>query len=189
MIAFVEIVRYLVFAIFVFSAAVAVGSWAVTTRRISPFGRAARLIRSAGDPVLVPIERWLLGRGGNPQNAPWWLLGVAIVGGIVIITVTQWAAATLVRAGSAVQSGPRGTLRLVVYYAGQFVIIALIVRVIGTWFGKTRFTPWMRWAYVLTDWIVEPLRKIIPAFGMIDVTPIVAWLLLQVLLGFVMRLI
>lgn len=184
-----DLIRYIVFAIFVLSAAVAFGSWAVTTRRVNPFSSAARFIRSTTDPILVPFERWLLQRGGNPQNAPWWLLGVAIVGGIIVITVTQWLGATLMRAGAAASQGPRGIIRLVVSYAGRLIIYALIARVIGSWFGLGRFNRWMRPAYRLTDWIVEPLRRIIPPFGRIDITPIVAWILLQVMLSIVMRMI
>jgi len=69
------------------------------------------------------------------------------------------------------------------------LIIALIVRVIGSWFGKGRFNRWMRPAYRLTDWIVEPLRRFVPPIGMIDITPLVAWLLLQIGLGIVLRVI
>ena len=55
--------------------------------------------------------------------------------------------------------------------------------VIGSWFGGGRQTRMLRPAYVLTDWIVEPLRKIIPPFGMIDASPLVAWFLIQILTG------
>lgn len=174
-----EFLRYAVFAVFAASAALALGSWAVRTRRINPFSAPARLIRSASDPIINPIERWQLRRGGNPQNAPWWLLGLALVGGIVLITMSEWLAGMSRRVAGA---GPRGTVRLVVYYAGQLVVIALIVRVVGSWLGVGRFNRWMRPAYFLTDWIVEPLRKIIPPLGMIDISPIVAWLLLQFLI-------
>jgi YggT family protein len=177
-----DLLRYAVFAIFVSSAFVALGSWVVRTRRINPFGRTAQTLRRLTDPVLVPIETWRIRRGGNPQNAGWWLVGASVVGGIVIITFAEWIMVLALRMGSAAQGGPRGLLRLVVYYAGQIVIIALIARVIGSWFGLGRFNRWMRPAYTLTDWIVEPLRKVIPPFGMIDITPLVAFFLLQFLL-------
>jgi YggT family protein len=85
------------------------------------------------------------------------------------------------RLNAAGASGPRSILRLFVYYAGQLVIIALIVRVIGSWFHVSRLNRWMRPAYLLTDWIINPLRRVIPPIGMIDITPLVAWLLLQIL--------
>jgi YggT family protein len=184
-----SLVRGLAFGLFVISAFVALGSWAVMTRHINPFSRIGQAIRRFTDPILEPVERWLRRRGGNPRNAGWWILGGSVVGGILLITITDWLIVQVARMAMAGQAGPRGVLRLVVYYAGQLVIIALIVRVIGSWFGKGRFNRWMRPAYRLTDWIVEPLRKIVPPIGMIDITPLVAWLLLQIGLAIVLRII
>jgi uncharacterized protein YggT (Ycf19 family) len=77
-----------------------------------------------------------------------------------------------------------------VYHATQLILLALIVRVIGSWLGVGRHNRWMRPAYILTDWLVEPpLRRIIPPFRMIDVTPIIAWFLLLVVRGWVLSLI
>ena len=174
-----ELLRLAVFAVFLFAILVALGSWAVTTRRVNPFGGLARLIRSVSDPVLVPLERWMLSRGGNPQNAPWWFLGGVIVGGILVLTLTEWLLRLLSGVAFSVRSGPRATIRMIVLLAGQLVSFALIARVIGSWFGVGRFNRWMRPAYRLTDWMVEPLRRILPPVGMIDFSPLVAWLLLQ----------
>jgi YggT family protein len=184
-----EALRYAVFAVFVAAAAIAFGARAVQHRRINPFSRLGRVVRGVGDPILRPIERWQLRRGGNPQNAPWWLLGIALAGGILTITLAEWLVVLAARIGGAVSGGMQSTLRLAVYYAGQLVILALLVRVIGSWFGVGRYHRWMRPAYRLTDWIVEPLRRLIPPIGVIDITPIVAWLLIQFLfLPLVLRL-
>jgi YggT family protein len=184
-----NLVRGLAFGLFVISAFVAFGSWAVMTRRINPFSKTGQTIRRFTDPILEPVEFWLKKRGGNPRNAVWWLLGSSVVGGILLITVTEWIIVQWARLAMASNAGPRGILRLTVYYAGQILIFALIARVIGSWLGVGRFNRWMRPAYVLTDWIVEPLRKIVPPIGMIDITPLVAWLLLQFALSLVLRII
>jgi YggT family protein len=84
--------------------------------------------------------------------------------------------------GRAAESGPRALVRLTVLFGIQLITIALIIRVIGAWFGAGRFNPWVRWTYALTDWIVEPLRRVVPPFGIIDVSPLVAWLILQFLI-------
>jgi YggT family protein len=81
------------------------------------------------------------------------------------------------------RQGPGGLLRVAVYYASRIVSYALIIRVIGSWFGAGRHNHLMRPMYFLTDWIVEPLRRIIPPFGMIDASPLVAWFLIQILTG------
>jgi YggT family protein len=175
----VDVLRWMTFAVFAASALAALGSWAVRTRRIAPHSGTGRAIRRLTDPVLHPMERMLIRRGSNPQNAGWWLVGAALVGGIVLISLARWLVLQGLRFGAAGSYGPRAVIALVIYYAGQLVIIALIVRVIGSWFGIGRFNRWMRPAYFLTDWIVQPLRKVIPPIGMIDITPIVAWALIQ----------
>jgi YggT family protein len=179
----VDLVRYAVFGLFVGSAGIALGSWAVRTRRINPFSRPGQLIRRTSDTVLSPIETWLVRRGGLPHHAPWWLLGVSVIGGIVIVSAAEMLGGFAREVGGAAVSGPRGLIRLAVSLAGRGLIIALVIRVIGSWFGAGRYNKWIRWTYTLTDWIVLPLRRIIPPIGMFDFSPFVAFFLLQFLLS------
>ncbi len=184
----VELLRFAVFAVFVLTAAVAFGSWAIRTYRIKPSSAFGQAIQKLTDPILAPIETWQLRRGGNPHNAGWWLLGIGLVGGIVGVTVVDWLGMQLVRTAGAASTGPRGILRLFVYYATQLLRLALLIRVAGSWFGAGRYNRWVRWAYTLTDWIVEPLRKIIPPFGMIDFTPLIAWFAILIVRGWLIAL-
>lgn len=182
-----DLVRYAAFVIFAASAVVAVAAWAVRSRRVNPFGRTGRALRGLTDPVLRPVEHWLVRNGGNPQNAGWWLFAVALVGGIIVVSLVGWLAGQLAFASRFATSG-RGAFKLLVYYAGQLVLLALIVRVFASWFGAFRYTWWMRPFYFLTDWVIEPLRKVVPTFGMFDITPIIAWLALQIVLSWLMRI-
>jgi len=43
------------------------------------------------------------------------------------------------------------------------------------------YSKWVRWSYVTTEWMIAPLQRIIPRVGMFDLSPLVAWLLLNVL--------
>lgn len=176
------------FALFVGAALIALASWAIRTRRINRLTPLGRFLREITDPVILPVERWLLRRGGNPQAAPWWLFIIVLVGGIVLISAAGWIVGQLSVAARAATS-PRGILRLVIYYAGQLLLIALVIRVIGSWFGAGRYNRWIRWTYGLTDWIIVPLRRIIPPLGVIDITPIVAWFGITLLLRVVLSLI
>ncbi len=184
-----ELIRGLVFGIFVICAAVAVGSWAVMTRRISPFSKTGQTIRRISDPILKPIEYWLRHRGGNPRNAGWWLIACSVIGGIVVITLTEWIFVQAARISMASQGGSRGILWLLIDSAGKILMLALFARVVGSWFGVGRFNKWMRPAYLLTDWIVNPLRKIVPPVGRIDITPLVAWFLIMILTNLLLGMI
>jgi YggT family protein len=127
------------------------------------------------DPVMRPVERRLVRMGGNPANAGGWLIVVTAVLGIVVLSLAGWLVSTFYVAQAAAQNGPRATASMIVEIVYKIVIFALVVRIIASWFGLFRYSKWIRPAYLLTDWIVEPLRRVIPALGSMDVTPLVAW--------------
>src|SRR5947208_6985443 len=82
--------RYVVFAAFAASVLVALASWLVRTRRISPFGALGRTLRTASDPLIRPIETRLVRAGGNPVYAGWWLVVAVAAAGVLFITLWNW---------------------------------------------------------------------------------------------------
>ena len=48
--------------------------------------------------------------------------------------------------------------------------IALIVRVIASWFGISPYSRPMRLVMLLTDWMIKPLRRVLPTFGPFDLS-------------------
>ena len=174
----IVLIRYGVFALFVAGAGVSLAAWAVRTRQVSPFSTLGRLLRGVSEPFVRPMEALLVRRGGNPQNAAWWIFGIALVGGIVVISVATWLVGAFASAAATATSG-RGVFHLIIYYAGQLLMLALIVRVIASWFGAFQYNRWVRPAYLLTDWFIVPLQKIIPPVGGFDLTPLVAWIVLR----------
>jgi len=175
-----QLLRYVVFAAVAFAALAAFAAMAVQKRAFNPFSRTARTIRDLTDPLLKPFERRVLRGGGNPQNAPWWLLGAAIVLGILLLTVVDWVVVQVVIASAAAGGGTRSLGVLLAQWAFNIVMLALLVRVIGSWIGIGRYNRWMRPFVILTEWMLAPLRRVLPPFGQLDVSPIVAWLLLSV---------
>src|ERR1700704_7184451 len=100
--------RYVVFAAFAASALVALASWLVRTRRISPFGALGRTLRTASDPLIRPIETRLVRAGGNPVHAGWWLVVAVAAAGVVLITLWNWLGEEAVRGAGANGGGARG---------------------------------------------------------------------------------
>lgn len=162
--------------------------WLIRRGTLSRFGGWARLTRGASSPVVKGMERQLVRRGGNPQDAPYWILGVAVVGGLVVISLTQWILSYLGSTVAAFTSGPREAVAFLVATTCDLLGLALLVRAIGSWFGVGRWTRWMRPVYLVTDWMVLPLGRIIPPIGQFDVTPMVAWLLLTMVIRRVLLL-
>lgn len=157
---------------------VALTHWAVRRGYLQPFGAFPRTVRGASDPLLRPVERRLLGSGGNPQQAPLWLFLGVLGGGLLLIAVAGWLMGALQRLWWAAGAGPWALVYVVVEMTFNVLILALLVRVVGSWFGVGRATRWMRPAYLLTEWLVEPIRKRMPPTGMFDWSPLVAWVIL-----------
>jgi YggT family protein len=177
--AFVAGVRVVLLYLAVALAIVCAIDWAVRTRRISPFGRVARFFRARIDPLMTPVERVILRAGGTPTSAAWWTLVGLILFGILIITLLQFLGGILTQVVMGI-SEPRSIPMLLVSWAFSLLRLALLVRVISSWLPISPYSSWIRWSYVLTEWMIAPLRRIIPLIGMIDITPIVAWFLLNI---------
>jgi YggT family protein len=159
--------------------------WAVRTRRISPFSRTARVIRGRVDPMVAPIERLVVRAGGLPTAAPWWALVAVVIGGIALISILNLLGDILYQVVIIGQQ-PREAPFILLSWAFSILKLGLIVRVLSSWLPISPYSKWIRWSYVLTDWMIVPLRRLIPSIGMIDITPIVAWFglaLIQRLLG------
>src|SRR5881628_493251 len=174
-------VRYLVFAAFAASVLVALASWLVRTRRVSPFGALGRALRTASDPLIRPVETRLVRAGGNPVHAGWWLVVAVAVAGVLLMTLWNWLVDTAYAVTAAFAAGPRAAMALAIVVAYRIIVAALVVRVLAGWFGYFRYARWLRPAYALTDWLVEPIRRVLPPAGGLDWSPLAAWLVLWVL--------
>lgn len=182
------LLKLAVLAAFVFASLLALASWAVRSGRLSPFGRLARLARRLGDPVLRPLERRLVRGGANPQDAPLWLFWIVLIGGLLVLGLTTWLIDLAADLSASVQAGPLGILFFLLNGIFDLLIGALFVRVIASWFQISPYGRIMRGILGLTDWIISPLRRIIPPIGMIDLTPMVAFFLLIVARRFLLGL-
>lgn len=175
-----SVTRGLVVAIFAYAVVMAATHWAVRSRRLNPFGGWARFVRRISEPVLRPLERRILRAGGSPSDAPLWLLGITLVGGLVLISLMRWAIGFTYELGALAQAGPRDWLIAAVSWVFRILMIALLVRVIGSWFSVSPYAKWMRPFIMLTEWLLEPLRRLLPPFGPLDLSPMVAYLLLWI---------
>jgi YggT family protein len=179
-------VRTLVIVALVYASVVALTHWAIRTRHINPFGPWPRLVRKGSDPVLLRLERRIIAAGGSPQHAPLWLVGLVIAAGLVLLSLTHWVMGMAAGLSMAVRSGPRVWLRLLVSAIFTVLMAALVIRVIASWLGIGEYRRWMRPIYRLTSWLIDPIRRVLPPVGMFDFSPMVAWLVLYVLRGFVL---
>lgn len=63
----------------------------------------------------------------------------------------------------------------------QVLIFAILIRALISWFPIGQDSPIIRILDDVTEPILAPLRKVVPRLGMMDITPIVAMIALQIL--------
>lgn len=61
------------------------------------------------------------------------------------------------------------------------LMIAILIRAILSWFPISRENPFAQVVFQVTEPVLAPLRRVVPSLGMIDITPLVALLLLQMI--------
>jgi YggT family protein len=162
-------------------AVVAAADWAVRTRRLNPFGGVARFVRARVDPRLAGVERQVMRAGGRATATPWWALILYVVVALLVLAALDMIAALVQQAALATSLGGTGLLLLAVRWTFGFLQFALLVRVLSSWLPRLGASRWVRWSYSATEWMLRPLRRLIPSLGVIDITPIVAYFALQLL--------
>ncbi len=186
--AVIQILRTALLSIAVVFGAICVLDWAVRTRRISPFNPVARFCRTTIDPFIAPIERRVIRAGGTPASAPLWALAAIVIGGILLLTLLDIIRIEVIRSIVASQEGAAGIFHLLVSWTFTILRFAIIVRVISSWLPISPYSPWIRWSYALSEPFLAPLRRIVPNFGGLDITPILAYFLLSIIESVLFRL-
>ena len=184
----VQILKTVLLWIAVIFAAICALDWAVRTRKISPFNAIARFCRSTVDPLIAPIERKVVRAGGTPASAPLWALAVVVVGGILLLSFLDMIRTQVVLSTIAAQNGSAGIFHLLVSWTFWILKAALIVRVISSWLPISPYSGWVKWSYALSEPILAPLRRVVPNLGGLDITPILAYFLLNIVESVLFRL-
>ncbi|HMG00651.1 MAG TPA: YggT family protein [Gemmatimonadaceae bacterium] len=186
--AVIVILRTVLLSIAVAFAAICVLDWAVRTRKISPFNAIARFCRSTVDPIIAPVERSVVRAGGTPAAAPLWALAVIVIGGILLLTLLDMIRLEVVKTILASNQGAAGIYHLLVSWTFTILKTAIVVRVISSWLPISPYSKWVRWSYQLSEPMLAPLRRFVPAFGGLDITPILAYILLSIIESFLFTL-
>lgn len=186
--AVIMVLRTALLSIAVVFAVICVLDWAVRTRKISPFNAVARFCRSTVDPIIAPIERKVVRAGGTPAAAPLWALAAVVIGGILLLSLLDFIRYQVIISYDASQRGASGIYHLLVSWTFWILKAAIIVRVLSSWLPISPYSSWIRWSYQLSEPILAPFRRFVPNFGGLDITPIIAYILLNILESFLIRL-
>lgn len=76
---------------------------------------------------------------------------------------------------------PVPIFQILAYYGIGFLIVAMLIRVIASWFRIDERNVFIRFLARLTDPFINPVRRVIGQMWMVDLSFFVAWFMLQIL--------
>lgn len=178
----VDVLRTVFFAAGAALAVLCTVEWAVRTHRLSAFTPMARGTHRLLAKPLKIVEHRVLGAGGNPVGAPWWLLVAFFVLGILVLSLLDFLRAQIAGLSFAFEAGPRGVLRFIVDWAFTLTYIAIFVPLVAALLQLNPFSRPVRIARAITEPMLNPIRRAIPVLGGIDLSPLIlyavlAWIL------------
>jgi YggT family protein len=148
---------------------------------LNPFGWTSRTIRRLTDTFVIPVRGGLRNFGGmNPDFAPLVVILITILMGYFVSRLMTTIAETFAGVLNGVQ---RGAMIMVVGYILygflSIYILLIIIRIIFSW-GQTSYrNRVMRFLFKATEPLLGPLRRMIPLLGWLDISPLVAILILM----------
>ena len=146
---------------------------------LNPFGWASRTLRRLTDGFLLPVRGKLREVGADPKFAPLVVILVSILLGYFIWQLVATLGIALSGVITGVQSGELFlVLGFILNGLISLYILLIFVRIIFSW-GMVSYTNRvMRFLVDTTEPLLGPLRRIVPPLGRMDISPIVAFLIL-----------
>jgi YggT family protein len=154
----------------------------------NPFGWTAITIRRLTDPLIGPVRRALLGFHVDPKYAPLVTILITIVLGWLSLQLLSSIANTLAGIVSAV--GQRAVVAIIGYVLLgllSFYSLLIFMRVIFSWVTVSYSNRFMRFLVNATEPLLGPLRRSLPLLGGFDISPIIAYFVVWMLQGAVVK--
>ena len=159
---------------------------------LNPFSRLSLLIRQLTDPFIYRMRRGLMGFGIDPKYAPVVVILIAILLGFFALQLAETLAFTAAGLLDSLRHGSMvSALGYIIYGAVSIYIVLIFMRIVFSWGMVSYSNRIMRFLVNTTEPLLGPLRRIIPPLGMLDISPIVAflilWLFQQAISGTLLR--
>lgn len=159
---------------------------------LNPFGWASRTIRRMSDSFIVPVRGALRGFGVDTKFAPLVVILIAILLWYFLIQLVTTIAGTT---AGVIMSLQRGAvvwmIGFILYGLLSIYTLLIIIRIVFSWGMLSYSNRLMRFLVDVTDPLLGPLRRSIPPLGWLDISPLVAiliiWLFQQAVAGTLLR--
>ena len=159
---------------------------------LNPFSWASRTIRRLSDPFVMSARSALLRLGVDPKFAPLVVILIAILLGWFFLWLTEEVASTLIGLLISFKAAnPIMALGYIIYGALSVYIVLIFMRIVFSWGMVSHSNRLMRFLVNTTEPLLGPLRRIIPPLGIMDISPIFAflilWLFQRAIMGTLLR--
>jgi len=147
---------------------------------LNPFGWTSRTVRRLSDGFVMPVRGGLRGFGIDPKFAPIVVMLLAFLLGMFVYQLAWTVGSTLSGIIASVQSG--SVFRVIGFIVSGLIsiyILLIVMRVIFSWGMLSYRNRLMRFLVDVTEPLLGPLRRMIPRLGWLDISPIVAILILM----------
>jgi YggT family protein len=146
---------------------------------LNPFAWTSRTVRRLSDGFVIPVRSGLRGFGIDAKFAPVVVILVVILLGWFVLQLVSTVASTLVGIIGSAQSG--SVFRIIGFILSGLIsiyILFIVIRIVFSWSGLGYTNRLMRFLIDVTEPLLGPLRRIIPPLGWLDISPLVAILIL-----------
>jgi len=134
----------------------------------------SQFIVKATNPLLIPIRRLIPG-----------IAGIDIASLVLAVLFQSLVLALKVAVLGAVMPNPVGVLvmsvMLVLGFLLKIYFWSLLIMIIGSWVAPGSGNPVLLLINQITEPLMKPFRKILPSMGGLDLSPILVFLVLQIL--------
>jgi len=159
---------------------------------LNPFAWTSRTIRRLTDGLVMPVRRGLRNLTIDPKFAPLVVILIVILLGFFFLQLVGTIATTVAGILIALQSGAIvAVIGFILYGLISLYILLILIRIVFSWGMVSYSNRLMRFLVDVTEPLLGPLRRIIPPLGWMDISPIVAfiilWLFQQAIGGTLLR--
>ena len=146
---------------------------------LNPFGWMSRTMHRLTDGLIIPVRGGLRNVGMDPKFAPLVVILIVILLGFFLLRLIGAIASTIGGVLISVRDGAMiSVLGYILYGAISIYILLIIIRIVFSWGRVSYSNRVMRFLVNVTEPLLGPLRRLIPPLGMIDISPIAAFLIL-----------
>jgi len=155
---------------------------------LNPFAWTSRTVRRLSDGFVIPVRGGLRGFGVDTKFAPVVVILISILLGWFVLQLVGTIAAMTEGIIDSVRGG--AVFRLIgfiIYGLISIYILLITIRIIFSWGMLSYTNRLMRFLVDVTEPLLGPLRRRIPPLGWLDISPLVAililWLFQQAVAG------